>query len=277
MAYIIDKVLEGKPFFISEKTFLDILEEASEVLEAENLVEKSWDEFLVVGDTHGDLSATIQAVQYGMDHHIPAVFLGDYVDRGDEQLENLILLLALKIEHPSSIILLRGNHETLKMNQYYGFRDELMQHFPENFFDVIIGLYELLPVAAVIDDRYLMVHGGIPFGIDDIEEIKELTPSDGAYDELLWNDPTEEEDGFAYNKLRGIGYIFGKTAFDDFIEENDIDMVFRAHQAFDDGYRYFFDDKLLSLFSVPDYKGENDAKFCKVSDDGVELIDIEKE
>ncbi|MFO7991317.1 MAG: metallophosphoesterase [Thermoplasmata archaeon] len=277
MAYIIDKILEGKPFFISENRFIDVLEKASEVLEAENLVEKSWDEFLVVGDTHGDLSATVQAVQYGMDNHIPAIFLGDYVDRGDEQLENLIFLLSLKIEHPSSIILLRGNHETLKMNQYYGFRDELLEHFPENFFDVIIGLYELLPVAAVINDGYFMVHGGIPSSIENIDEIKDLSLSDGAYDELLWNDPTEEEDGFAYNNLRGIGHLFGKTVFDDFLEKNDMEMVFRAHQAFEDGYRYFFDDKLLSLFSVPDYRDENDAKFCKVSEDGVELIDISKE
>ncbi len=277
MAYIIDKILNGKPFFISERTFLDVLEDASEALEAENIIEKSWDEFLVIGDTHGDISATIQAVQYGMDNHIPAIFLGDYVDRGDEQLENLIFLLALKIEHPSSIVLLRGNHETLKMNQYYGFRDELIQHFPEKFFDVIIGLYELLPVAAVINDRYFMVHGGIPSSIETIEEIKEITPSDSTYDELLWNDPTDENEGFTYNNIRGIGQMFGKIAFDDFLEKNDVDMVFRAHQAFEDGYRYYFDDKLLSLFSVPDYRNENDAKFCRVSEDGVELIDIEKE
>ncbi len=36
---------------------------------------------------------------------------GDYVDRGAHSLETICLLLALKIEHPTHVHLIRGNHE----------------------------------------------------------------------------------------------------------------------------------------------------------------------
>lgn len=44
------------------------------------------------------------------------------MDRGSHSLETIILLLALKVEYPNSVHLLRGNHEAADINAQFGFR-----------------------------------------------------------------------------------------------------------------------------------------------------------
>ena len=33
------------------------------------------------------------------------------------------------------------------------------------------------------------------------------------------------------------------------MEQHDLDMLIRSHEVYDDGYKWFFDDRLLSIFS----------------------------
>lgn len=72
----------------------------------------------IFGDLHGQFGDLMRLFEeYGSPSpagditYIDYLFLGDYVDRGAHSLETICLLLALKLQHPSSVHLIRGNHE----------------------------------------------------------------------------------------------------------------------------------------------------------------------
>ena len=92
---------------------------------------------VVVGDLHGDLEAAVEIVdRYLGNCHL--VFLGDYVDRGGFSLETVSYLPALKLLHPKRVFLLRGNHESMLVNQRYGFYYELARKMGQKAFELLV-------------------------------------------------------------------------------------------------------------------------------------------
>lgn len=60
------------------------------------------------------------------------LFMGDFVDRGINSLEVICLLLALKLQYPNQIQMIRGNHEDININSLYGFKDECRRRLHED-------------------------------------------------------------------------------------------------------------------------------------------------
>jgi serine/threonine-protein phosphatase PP1 catalytic subunit len=89
------------------------------------------------------------------------LFLGDYVDRGQQSIETMCLLLSLKIKYPESVFLLRGNHECQNISKIYGFYDECRRRYNVSLWRKFVNLFDVLPVSALIEDKILCMHGGL--------------------------------------------------------------------------------------------------------------------
>ena len=215
---------------------------------------------MIVGDIHGDLQALDFII--GEREKIDCkniLFLGDYVDRGLQGTEVLLRLFQLKTEDPEHIFLLRGNHETVEMNLYYGFFKEIGSD--QEFLLRVSRTYDKMPVAAVLSGHTFCVHGGIN-GTGSIDTItkEEAFP-------YLWNDPSKRPGLTASTR----GYTvkeFGPDIVDGFLKTNNLKRIVRGHTALEKGYKWWFDGKLLSLFSCPDYVGLGNAGAFAILENG---------
>ena len=68
---------------------------------------------------------------------------------------------------------------------------------------------------------------------------------------------------------RGVSYVFGQKNIEKFLKDNDMDLICRAHQVVEDGYEFFADRQLVTIFSAPNYCGEfdNNAAIMNVDED----------
>ncbi|KAJ0261428.1 Serine/threonine-protein phosphatase PP1 isozyme 2 [Hirschfeldia incana] len=226
----------------------------------------------ICGDIHGQYSDLLRLFEYGgFPPTANYLFLGDYVDRGKQSLETICLLLAYKIKYPENFFLLRGNHECASINRIYGFYDECKRRFSVRLWKVFTDSFNCLPVAAVIDDKILCMHGGLSPDLTSVEQIKTIkrptdVPDTGLLCDLLWSDPSKDVKGWGMND-RGVSYTFGPDKVAEFLIKNDMDLICRAHQVVEDGYEFFADRQLVTIFSAPNYCGEFDNAGAMMSVD----------
>ena len=89
------------------------------------------------------------------------LFLGDYVDRGILGIEVVLFLLSLKLCEPKSVVLLRGNHESRNMTESFTFREEVLEWYDIEVYDLFMEAFDSLPISALIAKKYLAMHGGV--------------------------------------------------------------------------------------------------------------------
>ncbi|KAL5068332.1 hypothetical protein RYX36_019219, partial [Vicia faba] len=217
----------------------------------------------ICGDVHGQYPDLLRLFEYGgLPPRSNYLFLGDYVDRGKQSLETICLLLAYKIKYPRNFFLLRGNHECASINRVYGFYDECKRRYNVKLWKTFTDCFNCLPVAALIDEKIICMHGGLSPELNNLNQIKNLqrpceVPESGLLCDLLWSDPSSDVQGWGESE-RGVSYTFGTDRVREFLQKHDLDLICRAHQVVEDGYEFFANRQLVTIFSAPNYCGEFD-------------------
>ncbi|KAK6138172.1 hypothetical protein DH2020_028108 [Rehmannia glutinosa] len=214
-----------RQFFLDCNEIADLCDSAERIFASEPSVLQLKAPIKIFGDLHGQFGDLMRLFdEYGSPStagdiaYIDYLFLGDYVDRGQHSLETITLLLALKVEHPHQIHLIRGNHEAADINALFGFRIECIERMIENI---------QRPIAMEAGSIVLM--------------------------DLLWSDPTENDsvEGLRPN-ARGPGL---PDRVMEFCNNNDLQLIVRAHECVMDGFERFAQGHLITLFSATNYCG----------------------
>ncbi|XP_049368038.1 serine/threonine-protein phosphatase BSL3-like isoform X2 [Solanum verrucosum] len=263
-----------REFFLDCNEIADLCDSAERIFASEPTVLQLRAPIKIFGDLHGQFGDLMRLFdEYGSPStagdiaYIDYLFLGDYVDRGQHSLETITLLLALKVEYPHNIHLIRGNHEASDINALFGFRIECIERLGERdgiwAWHRINRLFNWLPLAALIEKKIICMHGGIGRSINHVEQIESIqrpiTMEAGSIVlmDLLWSDPTENDsvEGLRPN-ARGPGLVtFGPDRVMEFCNNNDLQLIVRAHECVMDGFERFAQGHLITLFSATNYCG----------------------
>lgn len=246
---------------LNQQLITDIILRCRETLMSEPMLVQVEAPVNVCGDLHGQIHDLIEIFKTGgMPPDSRFLFLGDYVDRGKHGIECITMLMALKVLYPSNIYILRGNHETDSICRMYGFFDECKRRYNFKLYKTFVDVFNCLPISGCIEGRALCMHGGLSPELHQLSQIEKLarptTIGDhGLACDILWSDPESGIQGWGYSE-RGVSCTFGADIVKKFCAKADLDLIIRAHQVMDNGYEFFADRRLVTVFSASNYCGE---------------------
>ncbi|CAH0481989.1 unnamed protein product [Peronospora belbahrii] len=285
---LIDSCRNGRK--IPRNVIVRVLTEATNLLQKNSTMVKfriaPAKHITIVGDLHGQLDDLLLILrENGLPSESnPYLFNGDFVDRGDRGVEIVIIIYLFKLLYPRHVLLNRGNHEENSITQVFGFMKECEVKYDRYVYDLFCDSFRYLPLATLIDDRVLVVHGGVPRENVLIKEFNMLERS--GYDltryrtkpksrkdrephrkmqlmrDLLWSDPKTTK-GYKENK-RGAGIIYGPDVVQKFMTKNKLALVVRSHECVPQGFDWPYREKgmLVTLFSASNYCGKANNLGC---------------
>ena len=258
---------EGK---LDKDDILHLIDLFKSIISKESNLVSMKDPITIVGDIHGQFYDLIKIFDYGGNpENTNYLFLGDYVDRGLFSIECILLLMALKINFKSTITMLRGNHECRSLTSFFNFKQECEVKYDLEVYDRFMEAFDSLPIACIINDKFISVHGGISPSLHLVPEINKINrftepPKEGIMCDLIWSDPIEKDNEainkeFEQNKTRGCSFIFGAKAANPFLIKNELLSIVRGHEAQLQGFKLSKWNSnsafpsVITIFSAPNY------------------------
>ncbi|KAG8088287.1 hypothetical protein GUJ93_ZPchr0010g7453 [Zizania palustris] len=126
-------------------------------------------------------------------------------------------------------------------------------------------------LGGSVESEIFCLHGGLSPSIDNLDSVRSLdrvqeVPHEGPMCDLLWSDP-DDRCGWGISP-RGAGYTFGQDISEQFNHTNNLKLVARAHQLVMEGYNWAHEQKVVTIFSAPNYcyRCGNMASILEVDD-----------
>uniref|UniRef100_A0A804RAQ2 Serine/threonine-protein phosphatase n=3 Tax=Zea mays TaxID=4577 RepID=A0A804RAQ2_MAIZE len=267
----IEQLMQCRP--LAEQEVKALCEKAKEILMEESNVQPVKSPVTICGDIHGQFHDLVELFRIGGKcPDTNYLFMGDYVDRGYYSVETVTMLVALKVRYPHRITILRGNHESRQITQVYGFYDECLRKYGNaNVWKTFTDLFDYFPLTALVESEIFCLHGGLSPSIENLDSVRSLdrvqeVPHEGPMCDLLWSDP-DDRCGWGISP-RGAGYTFGQDISEQFNHTNNLKLVARAHQLVMEGYNWAHEQKVVTIFSAPNYcyRCGNMASILEVDD-----------
>jgi hypothetical protein len=227
-----------------------------------------------VGDTHGDFDATKTIFRLYFKPGFVLVFLGDYVDRGDEARENIDFLLKKKEESPEQVFLLAGNHEGFCSVPFSP--ADFWESLSPDDYNYFSEICQFFPFAAVTQNGLMIIHGAPP-DVSSPEDINGVQICSEHWFQLTWGDFADKQGEFiATNSGRP---VFGNDYFNRVMKQLGAQVLIRSHQANIDSV--IFDKRCLTLMTSYYYTMTRTIAIADLekpvinSVDDLEIVEIE--
>lgn len=223
---------------------------------------------VIIGDLHGHVLDLYRILLgFGMPDRRSYLFLGDVVDRGEFSIETVLIIFLLKVLYPTSVYIIRGNHEFESLCGENGFKSQVLNVYGDvSVYTAFTNTFSFIPLVATIDKTVLCVHGGIGPDFQLLRQVEDAFTrpitefgDDDLLNCILWSDPSTEATDFSPSP-RGIGYHYGANAVKKFCTAQNLKMIVRAHECVSLGYQSMFDGRLATVFSASNYCGSTGNK-----------------
>lgn len=216
----------------------------------------------ICGAIHGQYFDLLRFFEHGgFPPESNYLFLGNYVDFGEQSIETICLLLAYKVLYPENFFILRGIHECMAVNCDYGFLSECCRRYNVGLWNSFCDVFNCLPAAAIIENSIFCMSSGLSPDHISMEQIRRMrrpvdVPHQGVLYDLLRAHPNEEIVGWGVGD-DGLSFTFGHDIVTRFLSRFKLDLICSGRQVVEDGYEFFGDRSFVTIFSAPDFCGQS--------------------
>jgi protein phosphatase len=171
--------------FIPPSFLKSFLKEMTSIFQQETSLLEFDGKVVIIGDIQGhylDLSRIMKTFQLPVHHKY--LFLGNLVGKCGSSFEAIFIIFVLKYLYPDSVYIIRGNHEFQSFCSSCVFLSEIRQKYQDaQIFMDFMEVFSYFPFAAIIQNKYLCIHGGLSQDFTSVDQIRSIQKPISDYNE----------------------------------------------------------------------------------------------